>query len=386
MINKNLVVINTANRPWTVIDSECLRSLFSEYRYFELFFSTSCYAFERSENDQDQSVKECLDEDYLIESLRQVSPSIIYLRVSPHTRSEYLCSRIRNDFPRSKLIIEFYDISSHFDNETLDYISGFNSDKIHKAIEGCRIAFNEADCLVFKMGGKGFDKWAKTDVKSPYVTYFPSVKEPILSRKLMASNFRNVLYAGSASAREFNEGFGSVPGANIIRYLDVLSRCDSVNLTIVNAAHWHESENNSSKIKNLLEWCSSKERVSYLRTMPRVDLVKKASDFQIGICCSHYKEDKVMDVTRFGIPNRVSTYVEAGLPVLVDNRFEYIADLIETFDAGAVIPAGDFDYFSSKVLEMDLLKASRGVFHLASYMIDENKKSLAKVKRISETL
>ena len=117
--------------------------------------------------------------------------------------------------------------------------------------------------------------------------------------------------------------------------------------------------------------------IRYHRAMTRDALIDFAAGHHLGICATHYAEDSVMAVSRMGLPNRVMTYLAAGLPAVFDQRFEFAAELVASEGAGAVIEAGDFPGFVETLATLDLGAARAGCARLCRSMQHANEQSLA---------
>jgi hypothetical protein len=391
---KNKVaILNTANRPWAIIDSKFLLAALLNVEVQEFYFSPGNKPFQAEANSLDDKVLISQNHKALFENLKRFSPSSLYLRVSPHTKSEYLISLCRITFPNVVLIVEPYDLTCLFDRKVLGYESDQNKD-YQSAMLGCAVALHYCDALIVKMGGERFDNWPKPRPKN-IISFFPTsayqstedtYQYPVsqnnnLSQQTELSKVRQVLYAGSASARELTSGIGSVDGANLIRYFDRVIQEETLQLTIINGAHFTVEEDQSTKFVGLIDRYGAKrskqEKEVYFRAMPLDKVASLAINFDLGICCAHYAEDQVVEVTRVSLPNRMTTYLNAELPVIIDDRFEYASSLIEEFDAGKVIPAGDFEVFASSLAEIDIKKARQGVKRLKQFFQDQNNKNLA---------
>lgn len=389
--SKNKVaILNTANRPWSIIDSTYLKNLLPEFEVQEFYFSSSHKPFQAEANGLDAKVLISQSHKELFENLKNFSPSTVYLRVSPHTKSEYLISVCRIAFPNIVLIIEPYDLTCLFDLKVLGY-DGEQNKEYQAAMAGCAVAFHYSDALVIKMGGQRFESMAKPRPEI-FIPIYPTydyktvddlhIKSPSTTKVFSGASYsRQILYAGSASARELVSGIGSIDGANLISYFDRIAEDPRFYLTIINGAHFSEVEDQSVKFSGLLDRYalpnSLVQNCAYRRAMTQAQLARFAMNFDLGICCAHYAEDQVVEVTRVSLPNRMTTYLNAELPVIIDDRFEFASALIEQFGAGKVIPAGDFEFFATVLAEIDVNKAREGVKRLKRFFQDQNKKNLA---------
>lgn len=378
-----LAVVNTANRPWAVMEVAALKRATQPSSVQEHYYSPTGRPFDRGDADADK-VLLCHDDiASLITALAAEKPETLYLRVSPHTRSEYLVGLLRSQFPEVRLIVEFYDLSCLFDRATLKSIFAGDNGAVEKALLGCAAALHLADGVVVKMGGTGFSEW-KHKFTVPIVSYFPSLEINTVKQPAVKTNHRKVLYAGSLSARELNGGMGSVPGANFIKYFDAAAAMPDCELTIVNGVHGNEAEDTSEKFSALLRRYKNQPTTYYRRAMPRDKLITYAATFDIGLCCAHYSDDVVQEVTRLGLPNRMMSYIAAGLPILIDDRFSFAADLVRDFDAGLVVPAGDFEAFVEGITSMDIALARKGVQALKRFMLDCNASAEKELSHVAD--
>ncbi len=378
-----LAVVNTANRPWAVMEVAALKRAIQPSSVQEHYYSPAGRPFDRGDTDADKELLCHGDIASLITALATEKPETLYLRVSPHTRSEHLVGLLRSQFPEIRLVVEFYDLSCLFDRATLESIFAGDNGAAEKALLGCAAALHLADGVVVKMGGAGFSEW-KHNFTVPVVSYFPSLEVNTALQPAAETNLRKVLYAGSLSARELNGGIGSVPGANFIKYFDAVAALPDCELTIVNGVHGSEAEDTSEKFSALLKRYKNQPTTYYRRAMSRDKLVMHAATFDIGLCCAHYRDDVVQQVTRLGLPNRMMSYIAAGLPILIDDRFSFAAGLVRDFDAGLVVPAGDFEAFAEGITSMDIALARKGVKALKRYMLDCNASAETELSHVAE--
>ncbi|MBO6504633.1 MAG: hypothetical protein JJ850_04525 [Kordiimonadaceae bacterium] len=382
-----LSIINTANRPWVVMDLAAVKRSFRPNSIREHYYSPSRRPFDSDGSKTDQLVRCHVNIAELIQSLAEDRPETLYLRVSPHTHSEHLVGLLRAQFPKTRVIVEFYDMSCLFDRPTLNSIFAADIEAVDKAILGCRAAIHLADAVVVKMGGAEFELWKK-DFPVSFVSYFPSLESgaaaPTRHGTDNALGPLKILYAGSLSARELIGGTGSVPGANFVKYFDKLAEKSEFELTIVNGVHGSEAEDSSDKFFALQARYQDPPRSTYRRAMSRDILIEFAGAFDVGLCCAHYKDDVVQQVTRLGLPNRMMSYIAAGLPVVIDDRFSYAADLVREFGAGLVVPAGDFEAFSAGIILMNTTQARAGVRELRRHMLDLNASAELELGHVAE--
>lgn len=387
---KTVAILNTANRPWAIIDSAYLMKMLEGYQVQEFYFSPGSKPFQSDGQIHDESMQRAENINKLIELISAFNPSTLYLRVSPHTKSEFLITLCRICFPKLTLIVEPYDMSCLFNDNALNHL---NSERVslEDAMLGCAVALHYCQGLVVKMGGQRYIDWKKPHPEIfipvfPTSAYQPEYSSGAISdvaeiHNTQLNKRRNILYAGSASARELVSGFGSIDGANLMGYFERILADERFYLSIINGAHFTEQEDSSEKFAMLLERFGLPNtpgpKSSYRRALTLPQLGELAINFDLGICCAHYAEDQVEEVTRLSIPNRMTTYLNAELPVIIDDRFEFSASLINEFDAGKVIPAGEFETFANALAEININKAREGVRRLKCFFQEQNNKNLA---------
>lgn len=374
MGTKRMVIVNTANHPWAVIDSAQLAATWSDVSIEELYFSPTKEPFWGDTNAEPVQVMP--DEDLLHSKLVAMDPDSVYLRVSPHTQSEYLVATIRAILRDTRLIVEFYDTSMQFSPEALLRLHGNRSENVGMALKGCEVAVTEADALVVKMGGDAFEEWKRV-IKTPVISFFPSLSStPCRDTKVPGAS-RHVVYAGTiVGANSEAVSVGRAPNA----YLDRIVESSSCKLTVINAAHGAHAGIDHSEVRNRYE--RPHRHSFYLPRTSRSDLIAAfMSKYDVGICCGHNDPHQIGDAVRSRLPNRMMTYIEAGLPVVIEDAFQYAAKFIKDYDAGAVIPTGEFNALPNIIMTLPLILNQSGVSDLKSMMISKNLTALYDLKR-----
>ncbi len=78
------------------------------------------------------------------------------------------------------------------------------------------------------------------------------------------------------------------------------------------------------------------------------------------------------------IPASLSTYISAGLPVIIDSSLTHAATLVATFEAGIVIPPGEsLDAAIQRILaQADPVHHRLGVDRLRAHMAEHNQNTI----------
>lgn len=383
------MIVTPANAPWAVIPNDILVKKFPSVRLTFLYFSPGGRACEPCE-DASFTPDVLASEQALVARIKQETPDGLYLRVSPHTRSEYLVTLLFDACaPSTRKVVEFYDMSVLLDQQSVAYIFAMDQAAIERAAQACQRALDDADALVFKMGGPLFDAWSHA-FKSKSILYFPCVDHgldvntgDVTKRHYpeMSSGVTRLIYAGAISSRELDGGIGSAPGANFLRYFSAIAADDSLSLDVINAVHVAESEDRSPKFAPLIRYMQA-HAIGYRRALVGREFHDYLAGFDMGFCCAHYAGDRVQRVTQYGLPNRMMSYLTADVPVIIDDQFTYAADLIRDFDAGLVVRAGDFEQMLHQIKGFDRVRARHGMARLRTSMIKRNQNALTRLESL----
>ena len=352
-----------------------------------LYYSPKSYAL-AADPYVDLKIGPCPSVNALKNQIRDHAPDLVYLRVSPHTLSESLIHTIHQTCPDARLIIEFYDASPFFSEWALKKIFADDQSAIDNAKSACDFAYAHADLIISKMGGETFDAWCASR-SANHSVYFPirTLERPqnvvAQHQSRSSSRAKKLIYAGSMTGPA-QTAQQKTDGANILPYITHLDDLNDIHIDIYNAADIRSDDENGLRFKSLEDSIGTLKSTFYHPSVPPADLLNKAVTYDLGLCCAHLETDMVMDVTRTGIPNRMTSYLSAGLPVVIDDRFEFAADLIKSHGAGLVIPAGDFSSLKRRVERADLNALRAGVASLKDYMNQNNQIALEKIVMLSQ--
>lgn len=387
--SKSNVVLTTTASKWSVMNLDDCNHLFPDENTHLLVYSNPGIHYESWERSGRHFIGCPRSRPFLMHLLLGLAPQCVYLKVSPHTNSEWLPMFVRAILPNTKIVVEYYDMAVLFSENFLRERLRYSESDIDQAKVATYDATQKgADFLVVKAGGRLWDRLEKS-ISTPVGRYFPLISgrgkdhgndsvEP--SHHRLPHNRRlRVIYAGSIPAEELKHGLGSFPGANMFRYLYKITEKQDILVDLYNAGD-HENFNIVSDDNLLLRKSFNSGPIRYHTSIPFEDLLKLGDKYDFAFTAVHYPGDFTENVTRSGIGNRFMGYLMAGLPVIVDTYFEYQAELISSFNAGIVIEPERMDELPDMIRQANLLELRAGVQRLLSYMSSENQKTYNKLK------
>lgn len=398
---ENLIISGSPGSPWGVVKDEDLQPNFPPDRTLHLIHTRN-YRFWEEET---HSVYNNYLYTYCSTSLLKLLVTEIlkrgeiistHLRISPHTRTEYLYTIVKSLCRNTRLSVEIYDVGCLFSTNFLADRCFHDPESIKIVSAASYRLFQDPAIMVLaKSGGRQWEI-LKENCKSNTHTFFPILStnkhssQPVgtkhePSKDSLANDQIHVVYAGTLSAREAKGGIGSAPGANIIRYFETMAANPKLRVTIYNAV---DKTADCSKLSDniTLRKYFEHTNIQYRRGIAFSDLMSVAKNIDWGFTAGHYQNDFTENVTVAAIGNRFMGYLLAGLPVITDGYLEFQAELIDKFDAGIILDPAKPDQLVPDILNANWDNKAEGAKRLTSYMIKHNTKVLQSLRRFHEGL
>ena len=286
--------------------------------------------------------------------------------------------------PQARLIHEIYDWSLMFPNAPLRPLHYATDDEIEASHLGELVSVRHADAVVSKRSGPC---WAlvQKEFRAPYVRYFQSATRPTApprsSRMKENNNKVRLVYAGPVpppSELDDWSFYGFVP------LLERLMSLDFVSLDIFNSMDGGRP-NERIKFQRYYEEFNGPHS-SYHHSLRHDVMVNTIQDYDFGWMCIN-RSDQVEQFpdTRTVVSARVTGYVSAGLPVIVDDTWNATVDLIRRFNAGIVIPEPTPDRIEAALRGVNPAEFKPGALALRDYMLSENRRMVNALKTMVET-
>lgn len=376
----DVCIVSSLAKQWSVVPHTVLARLFDPMRTMNLFYGNEGHAT-TFESDI-FPVFDCRRSlAILLMALRRLRPKVIYLKASTHAHTETLALILSREFPDVVLVNDLNDWSALFSDEFL--IRGplaYSEEEASAARFTNYYACQRADLVICKSGGAKWESLA-ADFARPCLTYFPTL--PATPYEVAAptdgGDDVRVLFAGSIAAEEREDNPGPTQGVNFLRYLRTLGAAKGVTLDVFNSGHFNASNDPLfAYLRNLLDASG----VRYHRLTPFAEIAARAGDWDYGLAASHYADDRIENVTRTGLGNKFVGYISAGLPVIIDNRYEFAQSLVAEFDAGIVIDPRDIPRLPEMLRNADRRKHREGARRLLAHMIERNRQTFAHLSEL----
>jgi len=210
-----------------------------------------------------------------------------------------------------------------------------------------RICFKMADGVLHK-GRPGELKLLDYNVNRPDLSFVPGcLEEWVCSKNKKQKKEIHLVYAGGP----WESHYGSVPFSNIIEKLIPQKIHLSIFGDFVNEK---ERKEFYKKIKN--------DQYFHICKKERADkLNKKISGYDYGIIPIFY-EGSIKDSMKFiEMANRLFSYIEAGLPIIVNKQSKFIAEIVEDNKIGFSIDYEDLKNLKEIIMKQDYGKMKKNM-------------------------
>lgn len=310
--------------------------------------------------------------------LKDIKPKVVYLRTQIMTAP--LGSLIRNWLPETCLIQEPYDFVGLFDEGILKQWQDMSAEAIEISLFAeIDMAFR-ADLVVSKRQSS-FWPPGQISQPAPYCYYFggmPLEPLPLIPHIDNPKNIR-ILYAGilprpdqrSAQSMDYN----------FLNILEMLSEKEGFFIEIYNQMHSHENEDRFFS-EYMLKY--DNKNIIYNRRIPYNNLLQHAAGFDFG-WLYRPSVDILMPDSNLVLGQRFTGYIFAGLPVIIDEGWKAMVELVCDFGAGLVLANTiDVETMSQTLRSADLCALRQGAQKLRSHMINNNMKVLETIRKHTE--
>lgn len=308
----------------------------------------------------------------MMDVLSNINPVNIYIRT--FFDEACLVSTVRRRFPNARLIHELFDMALVFPDEVLRKWNKWDDDKIRLLRWTERESFRTSDFIVSKRGGKAWEQitapfgvangtaFSRVVVPERDVDAVSSAQEPI-----------KIIYAGYLPPDP-----GHVGGYyNLYPCFENLTATGDIVVDIYNAGHYKVIDH---LYKIYLERDDG-DRINYHRALAYDDLIEKIKYSHFGWLYNERSEIYIHDAA-VTIPGRVTGYLSAGIPVIIDDEFEFLAGLVAEFNAGIVVPDGRGDLIPQLIRAADYKALRRGARRLRAHMADCNDNLLRRLREL----
>lgn len=308
--------------------------------------------------------------------LSRLSPDIVYLRTffddDCHTHI------VRTLLPQAILIHEMFDISIVFPDEILFRWNKWSEDKLTTMRLAEHQSFRSSDLVVSKRGGECWER-VTAPFDTPCITVFSRASVPKdgglkdHGKAPPTDGAARIVYAGCLPAdQQHLDGY-----YNLYPLFENLTADGDIKVDIFNGEHFSATHDDE-----FAEFLARNDggRIRYHRALPYDRLVDTLASFHFGWLYNERSAVYIHDAA-VTLPGRFTGYISAGVPVIVDDEFDYVASLVRRFNAGIVVPDGRTAMIPQMIRGADHGLLREGVRALRSFMIDHNRQMFDRLRR-----
>jgi len=364
-------IVLVGSRSWSLIDDDDLAGVLSPASTVHLHFDAT-EPFSDGGVFRSHAMNGSLV--LLKDALRRLAPRVVFLRTRIETN--FLALFIRRWFPEIRLIHEVFDFSALFNDAALRGW-GFSPEVVALSRTAERFTMRNSDLVISKRRGPRWEAATK-EIAVPYRHYFagmPSGFPPMPASGGDGTPIR-LLYAGILPIPERIGVFRS--DYNFLGLLEELTRGGGISVALYNRLHRDES------MDDVFAAYSRRYRggaMEYHRCVPLRDLLRLAQGFHFAWLFRLPNDDDNPDAL-MTIPNRVTSSIAAGLPLIVDDGWEALSGLVADFKAGLVLSRGRPDLVEDAIRRADRVALRAGARRLRDHMLKQNGSVLAEMASI----
>ena len=336
-----------------------------------------------SDADRPHQVNIPISSKALKKMIDRVQPDAIYLSTFHADHFWYLVvNELASEIP---IIHEIYDIITHFPNYDV-YERHSSCDELLAASRLAEyVATKHAAAFVTKRSGPVWQKTLNT-FEAPYYRFCQSLTdiEQISDNDMRRTGTEHLklVYAGPIPAPDMSVGL--FPCYQFMELLYAMPDVSGIRLDTFNS--FHRDQKDDTRFDLCIRKLSRNGSL-YHRAIPYLELIKTMRRYDYGWMCLNREQDMIdYPDTRTVISARVSGYISAGLPIIIDSTWDATVELIEKFNAGIVIdePTPEkIQRILSKKPDTEMHRL--GARKMRQYLLDSNDKTLESIRKLIST-
>lgn len=316
-----------------------------------------------------------LSTDLLFDLLAQIQPVKIYLATL--VAESFYSFLVHKAVPDALIIHEIYDWSLLCPDYGIAPVHMTTMEQVGQSRAGEYWSVTNADAVVTKRRGPC---WAKVEgtFRASYVRFNQGAQLPRKAiGRLDGPPGLSVVYAGPVPSYDKAEDW---PFPQFAPLLEALAEREDLWFELYNSNHYGRVQN--YRFEPLLQKFKGKLR-RYHRRTPLPKLIDALPKFDYGWLCIHTWDDlaKFWDGHTV-VSARFTSYIGAGLPIIIDDTWDATIDLIEKYSAGIVVSnpqPGDIGEILSRV---DPERHRAGALQLRRLVLEENEAAIQALREL----
>jgi len=276
----------------------------------------------------------------LPQAIAAIDPDYIFLNTSAGWHPVWLNIFIKQHFPHIPLIHEMCDwFSLYAENDTMlrDDL-GWEENKVILNRCGEDFALHEVNGLIFKVYDYNKVKDIKKHPTVPYISLLGYLPRKLKCKPKEKSCFPpRLVYAGSLEPSSSTN-----PYCPDIKLLSLFKDLTNQNLFVDMFSSHPDNKYVQSYLREYLEESQSNPLLKFHFRLSHSELIKKINRVcDYGLMLYYYNYNNIPELTKRHIRNMIPvkffTYLSAGLPVLVSEECEAVAEIVEAEKIGLVL-------------------------------------------------
>ena len=312
----------------------------------------------------DDILSNCLFFPMLQKILKKIKPDFFHIQCWMF--SYHLGKFIIKNKGKSKVICDFYDVTGMYAEEK-HLKSIFDEFNVEQDLENEKFIFNNADGIIHRYKQNIFLDFSKKYKRKKNILEFQQYPLKIidLKRKYKGEKLKFVYCGTLIPPNDKNHPKELFNGAGLIYAFDYILRSGhELNIYLpLNGTY------------EFNKWIFDLKDTKYPHTlkihdsMPIENLIEEISKYDLGINVQKiYKEtSKISEFTYTScMGTKNYTYLEAGLPILVNDEYSYMKELVEENNIGLSLKSNNLSQINTflKKIDIDLLKENVRKFNI----------------------
>ncbi len=308
--------------------------------------------------------------------LSETQADVVYL--SSLLPEHYLAPLIHALRPEARLIHEIYDWVNLFPDDYILPSYRISGELVQASRFGEYYSSQCAAAVVSKRSGPFWQR-LQDDFTVPYIWYLQGAIETGRTqisrpRRQRENTKLGLVYAGPLPlASDPNHPF-----YRFLPLLDAVAKAPEVRFELFASSHL-DGENDDLFKPYAARFDGANSR--YHARLPLAELVVEIAGFDYGFMALNNAADVLAyPDTRAVISARATGYLSAGLPIVIDETWTAIVELVETFEAGIVVKDPNPETVVSEILSRaDPAKHRLGAERLRDHLLARNKEALREI-------
>ena len=308
----------------------------------------------------------------LAETLHQLAPDVVVLRST--CQLSFLAGLIKTALPNTILIHDFYDFANLLPRSLLQGWMAMSDEQVSISQLAEYQSLRTCDVAISKRDGRWWGRMLAPTTK-PFISYFSGSTTELQPHARAAKRDGDpwrVLYAGVMLQAKPGEYKGDY---NFLPLFEALSATGHFDFELYNGAHRDAAQDQAYQY--FMERYPAAP-MHYHRRAPYPELHATAHSCHFGWLYRDAGGEVSYDAAT-GIPARCLGYLNAGLPVIVDDKWGYLEDLIDRHHAGIILPQGEGARLPEILAACDFERLQAGAVLLLRFFLEHNESAFARL-------